>query len=101
MRPIKEITAKEENFRLEQVPGACFKSIKRDGVKPEPEGTIVLMAFRIIGYDPDCDGSLMVRLEQIDKEGKTTGYAPTNLGLYSSADLVVSLEEWQKMFESN
>ena len=76
-----------------------FSLCKRDPVEPEPIGTIVLMAFRITGYDKDCDGSLMARLEQIERDGSTTGWTPGNLGLYPSCDLVVTMEEWQEMFD--
>lgn len=97
MRTVREVTAEEENFRTEEVGG--FSLIRKDPVKPEPEGTIVLMAFRVSGYDPDCDGSLMARLEHIDKDLKPTGWEPTNIGLYSSTDLFVTEEEWQGLFE--
>lgn len=98
MRPVREITAREENFRLEPVPGTRLEAIKRDPVEPEPAGTIVLMAFKVTGYDQDCDGSLMARLEHIDKDGEPTGWEPTHLGLYPSTELVVTPEEWQGMF---
>lgn len=100
MRPVREITAKEENFRfVPMFPGTDrFLLTQRDTVEPEPVGTIVLMAFRVTGYDTDCDGSAMARLEQIDKDGETTGWAPDQLGLYTSVDLVVTIEEWQKLF---
>ena len=100
MRPVREITAEEENFRLEQIPNSCLKVIRRDGVKPEPEGTIILTAFRVVGYDKDCDGSLMARLEQIDNSGQITGWMVNQIGLWPNADLVVSLEEWKKLFIS-
>lgn len=99
MRPVREITAAEENFHLEPVPGAAFASIKRDSVEPEPVGTIVLTAFRVTGYDKDCDGSLMARLEHIDKEGSPTGWEPNAIGLSPEADLVVSQEELAGLFE--
>lgn len=101
MRPIREITAEEEKFRVEPLAGTNgkFATIKRDGVEPEPVGTIVLMAFRVTGYDKDCDGSLMARLEHIDKTGDTTGWTPSHLGLYPNCDLVVTPEEWAAMFE--
>ena len=105
MRPVREITAQEENFRTEPMfknpphPGlAQMEVTKRDPVEPEPVGTIVVMAFRITGYDPDCDGSLMARLEQIDKDGESTGWEPNQLGLYPSVDLVVTEQEWASFF---
>jgi hypothetical protein len=99
MRPVREITADEENFRFETK--GPFEVIRRDPVKPEPEGAIVLMAFRVTGYDPDCDGSLMARLEHIDKNGQTTGWTPDAIGLYGDCELVVTLEEFQAMFKES
>lgn len=99
MGPVREITSEEENFRMERLqPSDFFAVIRRDSVEPEPIGTIVLMAFRVTGYDRDCDGSLMARLEQIDKDGECTGWDPTNIGLYPNTDLVVNIEEWKSMF---
>jgi len=96
MRPVRRITAEEENFRTER--RWCFEVMKRDPVEPEPVGSIVLMAFRVTGYDPDCDGSLMARLEHIDKEGTPTGWDTTNVGLYPDTDLTCSIEEFAAMF---
>lgn len=70
MRPANKITAESENFRLE----GGF--IKRDPVEPEPVGTIVLKVFRVTGYDSDCDGSLMARMENIDSQGAVIRSAP-------------------------
>ncbi len=101
MRPVREITAEEEGFRTEPMfPGHSdrFFVTRRNPVEPEPVGTIVLMAFRVTGYEPDCDGSLMARLEQIDKNGEPTGWEPRQIGLYPSTDLVVTDDEWQGMF---
>ena len=101
MRAVREVTSEEEHFRIEPlIPGSTrFSTIRRDPVKPEPEGTIVLMAFRVTGYDPDCDGSLMARLERIDKDGERTGWEPNAIGLYPSADLVVTADELRRLFE--
>lgn len=92
MRPVKNITAEAENFRVER------GFIKRDAVEPEPVGTIVMCAFRITGYDPDCDGSLMARLEAIDKDGAPTGWETKCHGLYPSTDLVVTQQELTALF---
>lgn len=85
MRPIHKVTAEEENFRLEPIgttpDGATAGLVRRDPVKPEPEGTIVLLPFRVTGYDRDCDRSLMVRLENIDFNGETTGWEVDSVGL--------------------
>lgn len=101
MKPIRHITAVEENFRTVRVAGMPgMEIIKRDPVKPVPEGTLILFAFRVVGYDPDCDGSLMARLEHITKDGETTGWAPKHLGLSPSATLVLdSADELRRLFE--
>ena len=96
MRPVREITAEEENFRTE--PKSNLNVIRRDGIKPEPEGTIILMPFRIKSYSPDCDGSLMATLESINSNGEESGWCPNNLGLYSESGLVVSEQELKDLF---
>lgn len=97
MRPAREITPEDEHFRMER--RGPFEVIMRDGVEPEPVGTIVLKAFRVTGYDSDCDGSLMARLDQIDRDGEWTGWSPDKLGLSPDDTLVVSPEEWRGLFE--
>jgi len=94
MRPVKEITSKEENFRFN---GGV---IKRDPIKPEPEGTIILMAFRIDGYDQDCDGSLMARIAHIDKNGEESGWCQDSIGVYPNDALVVTPEELKTLFDA-
>ena len=101
MRPVTEITAEAENFRIEPVAGLNGGMIRRDPVKPEPEGTIILCAFRITGYRPDCDGSLMAEIEQIDRDGNTTGWTENAIGLYPSTDIVATLDEWRALFGAN
>ncbi len=93
MRRIRKVTAAEENFRVEPIPGfpPNWTHIRRDPVETEPVGTIVLMAFRVTGYDPDCDGSLMARLDQISMESlEETGMSTDSMGLYPTIGLVVS-----------
>lgn len=100
MRPAREITAEEENFRTEPMLGLSMMGmIKRDPIEPEPIGTIVIKAFRITGYDQDCDGSLMARLEQIMRDGESTGWSPHHLGVSPLDTLVLTLEEWGGMFD--
>ncbi len=96
MRPVREVTAEEENFRMQPMGG--FDVIKRDFVEPEPVGTIILCAFRITGYSKDCDGSAMVRAEHIDKDGDATGWDIDSIGLYPSTELVVDEIELKKLF---
>jgi hypothetical protein len=91
-RPVPKITAEQENFRtvpLASGPGFNAVMTQRDPVEPVPIGTYVAMVFRVTGYDPDCDGSLMARLEQVDKGGEPTGWEPTHLGLYPDVDIVL------------
>ena len=99
MRPVRTITDEEDNCRI--VRKGPFETLKRDSVEPEPIGTIVLMAFKVTGYDPDCDGSLMARLVHIDKNGEETGWEENAIGLYSHSDLVVTPEELLALFEGN
>jgi len=105
MRLVREITAEEENFRMEpagQSPdgSVIYSTIRRDPVEPEPVGTIVLMAFRITGYDKDCDGSLMARLTQIDyEEGEEAGSETKNHGLYPSTEIVISEGELKALYK--
>ena len=100
MRPVREITVAEENRRMVPFVGTNMVTSKCDGIEPEPVGTIVLMAFRITGYDPDCDGSLMARVENIDRAGESTGWESNSHGLYHNVDIVITAEEWRAMFES-
>jgi hypothetical protein len=98
MRPVRRVTPEEEQARTEEFAKGMY-FYKVNPVEPEPVGTVVLMAFRVTGYDRDCDGSLMARLEQIDKAGEPTGWEPTHLGLYPDVDLVCSVEEFRALFE--
>lgn len=82
VRRVPEITAGQENLRLEHVPGLRAVTLRRDPVKPLPAGAYVAMVFRVTGYDRDCDGSLMARLECVDADGEGTGWEPANLGLH-------------------
>lgn len=99
MRPVRDIS-KLENFRLEIPAGSPFSFIRRDSIEPEPIGTIILCAFRVTGYDRDCDGSLMARLEQIDRDGETTGWRADSIEISNEAEIVVTLEELKLMFSS-
>jgi len=99
MRLLRKITREEERPRAVDVaPG--WITIKVNPIKPEPGGTIVLMAFRIDRYEADYDGSLMARLEHIDKSGEVTGWAPDRIGLDSDTAIVVTAKEWEEMFLS-
>lgn len=98
IRRIPEITAKQENFRIEPVypvssaagnKTAYIQTIRRDPVEPVPIGTYIARVFRVTGYDQDCDGSLMARLAAVDKTGEDTGWEPTHLGLYRDSAWIV------------
>jgi hypothetical protein len=98
MRRVPDISSRE-NFRIVPIPGwPGASNIRRDPIEPVPVGTYVAMAFRVIGYDPDCDGSLMARLAHVDEHGKDTGWDPHHLGLYPSTDVV--LDSPAELFET-
>lgn len=87
-RPIPEITAEQENFRLERH-SSGFVMPHRDAVEPLPTGSYVAVIFKIVGYDRDVDGSLMARLEAVDHEGEETGWCEDHVGLYPGTGVVV------------
>ena len=100
MRTVREISDKEENFRTEPIKENCvYQAVRRDPVKAEPEGTIVVMAFRLTGYSPDCDGSLMGKFDNIhfDDPDETTGWSPDCLGLSSGTCLVFTEDELKEL----
>ena len=98
MRTVRKITKEEENFRTVPFIGNNMVTSRKDPVEPEPVGTIILMPFKVVGYDPDCDGSLMARLGAIDKNMDFTGWEPTHLGLYPDTAFVVSEAELRNLF---
>ena len=95
MRKVKDIS-EEENARVVEREG--ISTIKRCSIKPEPEGTIILKAFRIVGYDADCDGSLMARLENINDESECTGWDTNAIGVTGRCSLVVTEQELRELF---
>jgi hypothetical protein len=113
MRFPRDITAEEENFRIENA-GGRIGFIKRDPVEVEPVGTIMLWPMRVVGFDPDCDGSLMARWEVLSLDEIKAGldepdpvyagpgggrYAGiiTNFGIYPCSGFVVTEEEVREM----
>jgi hypothetical protein len=96
MRKIRRITGGEEGFRLEQY--GSFMVPRRNPVELEPAGTIVLLPFKVAGYDEDCDGSLMARLDNITMEGEKTGWSPNHIGLRDG--VVVTLDELKRLTSS-
>jgi len=93
MRLIRDIS-KVENFRTDPA-SEKVAFIKRDFVKPEPEGTIILLPFRITGYDLDCDGSALAQLKALDNRLDTTGWRPNGIGLYPDVGFVVDKNEFE------
>ena len=104
MRKIREVTSEEENFRLEPMfsnSAIDARMVKRNSVEPEPIGTIVLLPFKIVGYDKDCDGSLMARLENIELDSfEETGWNESNIGLYPNDGFVVTKKELKDLFNN-
>ena len=96
MRRVREITAEEENFRLEVFAPGCSMG-KRDPVQQESIGTIVLKAFRITGYRPDCDGSLIACLENIDMDLNSTGWEENGVGVDTADTLVITEQELKNL----
>lgn len=92
MKEVPKITAEQENARfvpLAEGTGFHAVTIKRDPIQPVPVGTYVVKVFRVTGYDPDCDGSLMARLAQVSRNGEETGWEPTHLGISPDSSLIV------------
>ena len=102
LRMVREITDEEENFRVEPMKGSSNSVvIRRDPIEPEPVGTIVLMAFKIVDYKQDCDGSLMATLQNMNFSGEETGWETDCHGLYPENNLVVEagVEGLKKMLD--
>jgi len=94
MRRVKDVS-KIDNARIETRGG--FAVIKRDPIEPERVGAIVLLPFRVTGYDRDCDRSLMARLEGIDADGNATGWDVNSVGIANG--VVVTLDELKALGE--
>jgi hypothetical protein len=91
VKPVPDISD-QQNARVEPFAdclGFNAVTVRRDPVEPVPVGTIIAFAFRVTGYDPDCDGSLMARLEHIDFDGEATGWEPNCLGLYPDGAVIL------------
>ncbi len=98
MRPLKDVS-KEENFRP-QVIGPGMVTTMRTPVEPEPVGSIVLVPFRVTGYEVDDNGNCKARLEQVNAKGDTNGWKPEARWLQSQDALVVEQDELQELFQS-
>jgi len=107
IKRIPEITSEEENFgikpnTIENPDGRpiTLNTLRRDSIEPVPVGTVVAKLFRITGYDVDCDGSLMARLENIDCGGESTGWTQHHMGIYDDSTWVVDdADDIDKMAE--
>lgn len=97
LRRLPTITAEQENFRLERDPSSGFSFVRRDPVEPVPVGTYVVEVYKVVGYDRDVDGSLMARLESVDRDGEETGSTQGEVGLYP--DTVVVVDHPRDLFE--
>lgn len=89
IRPVPDVS-EQENARTvpaKFLPGAV--TTRRDPVEPVPVGSYIACVFRVTGYDPDCDGSLMARLAQVDRTGEPTGWETDSVGLYPDTDVAV------------
>ena len=98
MRPLKDVS-KEENFRP-QVIGPGMVTTMRTPVEPEPVGSIVLVPFRITGYEVDDNGNCKALLEQVNAEGETNGWKPEPRRLQTSDTLVVEKDELRTLFRN-
>jgi hypothetical protein len=98
MRPVRQITDEEEGFRLEPHSELAVNVIRKNPVEPEPIGTIILRAYRIVGYTPDCDGSLIARVVPVDRDGKPLDAEAVRTVIYPDRALVVTEEELRSFF---
>ena len=70
----------------------------REPFEPEPVGTLVLVPFRISGYDTKKDGTCTAHLEHIHTDGNTAGGEASDISLRPTSALVVSEGEVSKLF---
>ena len=96
MRPVRDVS-KEENYRV-QVIGPGMTETVRESVEPEPVGTLVLLPFRVVGYDTQRDGTCTARLEHINTDGSATGGEASGIALRPTSALVVAEEEIPRLF---
>lgn len=96
MRPVRDVS-KEENYRV-QVIGPGMTETVREPVEPEPVGTLVLLPFRVAGYDTQRDGTCTARLEHINTDGSATGGEASDIALRPTSALVVAEEEISGLF---
>ena len=97
MRPVRDVS-KEENYRV-QVIGPGMTETVREPVEPEPVGSLVLVPFRVAGYDTQRDGTCTARLEHINTDGSAAGGEASGIALRPTSALVVSEEELPNLFK--
>jgi len=89
---LRTLKKPDENHRYRQIgtaqDGGAIVTSQRDFVHPVPVGGHVVMIFRVTGYDPDCDGSALARLEHVNTKGETSGMTLDCMGLWDG-DLIV------------
>ncbi len=91
MRLIKEVGS------MSLRPIGVGEEVRFTSEEPEPVGTVVLLAFRVVGYDKDADGSMMARMESVDLDGEASGWEVDGIGLCPDNGVVVSLEELREL----
>lgn len=95
---MKLIQETKEEVRFEEFAPGCSMLKVINPKEPVPVGTLVARLFRVAGYDPDCDGSLMARLDSIDSDGRETGWSVRAVGLYpGSAVILESPDELHRL----
>jgi len=89
---IKKFQKPEDKARVESLGSnnnVQYLTLKRDFVPPVPEGSYVIMVFKVTGFGSDCDGSALPVLEQVDFDGRTTGWTENMVGLHGNTALIV------------
>ena len=80
--------------------GQAMVTTMRTPVEPEPVGSIVLVPFRVTGYEVDDNGNCKAQLEQVNAKGDTNGWKPEARWLQSQDALVVEQDDLQELFRS-
>ena len=93
MRPVRDVS-KEENYRVQVIGPGMTETVR------EPVGTLLLLPFRVVGYDTQGDGSCTARLEHINTDGSATGGQASGMALRPTSALVVAEEEIPGLFET-
>lgn len=90
---ITRIPTYEDGARYVPCESINAVTTRRDPVEPVPIGTYVATVFRVTGYEPDCDGSLMARVEQVDVRGGVTGWEADSIHLHADTEVVLDSPE--------